>query len=81
MVEADESDRSFLRLSPEVAVLTNLDEEHLDAYAGMADLEGAFLRFAEQVPARGCIVAGGAIPGCGGCCRACWTAPRAAAST
>ena len=63
VVEADESDRSFLRLSPEVAVLTNLDEEHLDAYAGMADLEGAFLRFAEQVPARGCIVAGGGDPG------------------
>ena len=57
VVEADESDRSFLRLAPEVAVLTNLDEEHLDAYAGMADLEDAFARFAAQVPAGGCIVA------------------------
>ncbi len=63
VVEADESDRSFLRLSPEVAVLTNLDEEHLDAYAGMADLEDAFVRFAEQVQAGGCIVACGDDPG------------------
>ena len=63
VVEADESDRSFLRLSPEVAVLTNLDEEHLDAYAGMADLEDAFVRFADQVPAGGCIVACGDDPG------------------
>ena len=63
VVEADESDRSFLRLSPEVAVLTNLDEEHLDAYAGMADLEDAFVRFAEQVPAGGCIVTCGDDPG------------------
>ncbi len=63
VVEADESDRSFLRLSPEVAVLTNLDEEHLDAYAGMADLEDAFVRFAERVPAGGCIVACGDDPG------------------
>ena len=63
VVEADESDRSFLHLSPEVAVLTNLDEEHLDAYAGMADLEDAFVRFAEQVQAGGCIVACGDDPG------------------
>lgn len=63
VVEADESDRSFLRLSPEVAVLTNLDEEHLDAYAGMADLEDAFVRFGEQVPAGGCIVACADDPG------------------
>ena len=63
VVEADESDRSFLRLSPEVAVLTNLDEEHLDAYAGMADLEDAFMRFAALVPAGGCIAACADDPG------------------
>ena len=63
VMEADESDRSFLRLSPEVAVLTNLDEEHLDAYAGMADLEEAFVRFVAQVPAGGCIVACADDPG------------------
>ena len=63
VVEADESDRSFLRLSPEVAVLTNLDEEHLDAYAGMADLEDAFVRFAQRAPAGGCIVACSGDPG------------------
>ena len=63
VVEADESDRSFLHLAPQVAVLTNLDEEHLDAYAGMADLEDAFVRFAERVPAGGCIVACSGDPG------------------
>lgn len=59
VMEADESDRSFLHLAPEVAVLTNLDEEHLDAYSGMADLEDAFVRFGEQVQPGGCIVACG----------------------
>ena len=63
VVEADESDRSFLKLAPEVAVLTNLDEEHLDAYAGMEDLEDAFLRFTAQVPDGGCIVACADDPG------------------
>ncbi len=57
VVEADESDRSFLRLSPEIAVLTNIDDEHLDAYAGMADLEQAFAAFASRVPPHGCLVA------------------------
>lgn len=63
VLEADESDRSFLRLAPEVAVLTNLDEEHLDAYADMADLEDAFARFAARTPAGGCIVACADDPG------------------
>ncbi len=57
VVEADESDGSFLRLSPEIAVWTNLDEEHLDAYEGMEDLENAFVSFAERVSADGCVVA------------------------
>ena len=43
VVEADESDRSFLELSPEIAVLTNLDEEHLDAYDGIGELEDFYL--------------------------------------
>ena len=63
VVEADESDRSFLLLAPEVAVLTNLDAEHLDAYAGMSELEDAFVRFAERTPPAGCIVACADDPG------------------
>ena len=62
VVEADESDRSFLRLSPEIAVLTNLDVEHLDAYDGMDDLEQSFVVFARQVATSGCVVACGDEP-------------------
>lgn len=57
VVEADESDRSFLELSPEIAVLTNLDEEHLDAYDGIGEFEDAFVTFAGSVPVEGCVVA------------------------
>lgn len=56
VVEGDESDRSFLRLAPEIAVLTNIDDEHLDAYDGMSDLEAAFLSFAQRTAKRGCVV-------------------------
>lgn len=57
VVEADESDRSFLKLSPEVAVLTNLDEEHLETYGGIDQLEESFVAFAARVPSGGCVVA------------------------
>ena len=57
VVEADESDRSFLHLSPEVAVITNVDDEHLDAYGDMAQLEEAFAAFAARVRPGGCVVA------------------------
>ena len=57
VVEADESDRSFLELSPEVAVMTNLDEEHLDAYGGIGQLERAFVGFGARVAPGGCVVA------------------------
>ncbi len=57
VVEADESDRSFLRLSPEMAVLTNLDDEHVDAYDGMNDLEHWFAVFAQRVAQTGCVIA------------------------
>ena len=57
VVEADESDRSFLHLSPEIAVITSVDDEHLDAYGGMPELEAAFTAFAERVPPGGCVVA------------------------
>ncbi len=57
VAEADESDRSFLKLSPTVAVITNLDREHMDAYGGFADLQQAFVDFANKVPFYGAVVA------------------------
>jgi UDP-N-acetylmuramate--alanine ligase len=57
VVEADESDRSFLRLSPAIAVVTNIDREHLDAYGSFAGLVDAFGQFADRVPFYGAVVA------------------------
>ncbi len=57
IAEADESDRSFLRLSPILAVVTNLDREHMDTYRDMADIENAFLRFMDEVPFYGAVTA------------------------
>jgi UDP-N-acetylmuramate--alanine ligase len=56
VAEADESDRSFLKLSPTVAVVTNIDREHLDAYRDLADIQGAFLGFVNKVPFYGSAV-------------------------
>jgi UDP-N-acetylmuramate--alanine ligase len=50
VAEADESDRSFLRLNPTLAVVTNIDREHLDAYRDLADIQEAFLGFVNKVP-------------------------------
>ncbi len=50
VAEADESDRSFLYLSPFIAVLTNIDEEHLDQYNSIDDLKKTFVSFANKVP-------------------------------
>jgi UDP-N-acetylmuramate--alanine ligase len=50
VVEADESDRSFLQLSPVVAVVTGIDREHMEAYRDMSDLEQAFVDFVNKVP-------------------------------
>ena len=57
VVEADESDRSFLKLSPSIAVITNIDREHMDAYGSFADLQQAFIDFANKVPFYGAVVA------------------------
>jgi UDP-N-acetylmuramate--alanine ligase len=56
VVEADESDGSFNRLSPSVAVITNMDREHLDHYGSMDTLEKAFVTFANKVPFYGMAV-------------------------
>ncbi len=57
VAEADESDRSFLKLSPILAVVTNLDREHMDCYRDMADVERAFLHFMDRVPFYGAVTA------------------------
>lgn len=57
VAEADESDRSFLKLSPILSVVTNLDREHMDCYRDMEDVEEAFLEFIDRVPFYGCCVA------------------------
>jgi len=50
VAEADESDRSFLCLSPFIAVLTNIDEEHLDQYRDVEEIKRTFVNFANKVP-------------------------------
>lgn len=57
VAEADESDRSFLKLSPSIAVITNIDREHLDAYGSFDRLVDAFADFAGRVPFYGAVVA------------------------
>jgi UDP-N-acetylmuramate--alanine ligase len=57
VAEADESDRSFLKLFPTIAVITNIDHEHLENYGGFDDLLQAFVDFANKVPFYGGVVA------------------------
>jgi UDP-N-acetylmuramate--alanine ligase len=57
VAEADESDRSFLMLWPSIAVVTNIDHEHMESYASFAELQQAFVEFANQVPFYGSVVA------------------------
>lgn len=57
VAEADESDRSFLKLSPILAVVTNLDREHMENYRGMQDVEQCFVEFMNKVPFYGATTA------------------------
>jgi UDP-N-acetylmuramate--alanine ligase len=57
VAEADESDRSFLKLSPVLAVVTNLDREHMDCYRDMEDVEAAFVEFMDRLPFYGATTA------------------------
>jgi len=57
VAEADESDRSFLKLSPIIAVVTNIDREHMDCYRNLQDIKRAFLDFMDRVPFYGIVVA------------------------
>ncbi len=56
VVEADESDRSFLHLSPTLAVVTNIDQDHMENYDGMDDLKDTFVQFVNKVPFYGAAV-------------------------
>ena len=67
VVEADESDRSFLHLLPTIAVVTNIDREHMEHYRDMEEITSAFVSFMNKVPFYGAVVA-------------CVDAPRAATS-
>ncbi len=57
VAEADESDQSFLTLSPTIAVVTNIDHEHVEAYGSFDRLTDAFAAFADRVPFHGAVVA------------------------
>jgi UDP-N-acetylmuramate--alanine ligase len=63
VAEADESDRSFLLLAPEVAVVTNVEADHLDNYVDADDVHATFRSFVEALPADGCLVLGADDPG------------------
>src|SRR6202042_2056055 len=58
IAEADESDGSFLMLSPQAAVVTCIEADHLDNYGSLAEIEAAFLAFAARISAGGLLVAG-----------------------
>ncbi|MCU1303296.1 MAG: UDP-N-acetylmuramate--L-alanine ligase [Candidatus Sulfotelmatobacter sp.] len=56
VAEADESDRSFLKLAPILSVVTNIDREHMDCYRNMRDVKKTFLEFMDRVPFYGMVV-------------------------
>jgi UDP-N-acetylmuramate--alanine ligase len=56
IVEADEYDRTFLKLSPSLVVITNIDTDHLDIYKDIDDIKSAFIEFASKVPFYGALV-------------------------
>jgi len=56
VVEADEFDRTFLRLTPTIAAITTLEKEHLDTYKDLDDIKAAFIEFANKVPFYGFVV-------------------------
>jgi UDP-N-acetylmuramate--alanine ligase len=56
VVEADESDKSFLKLSPTIAVVTNIDLEHLDFYRDLSEIRDCFVEFVNKVPFYGSVI-------------------------
>ena len=59
VVEACEYDRSFLDMKPKIAVITNIEEDHLDYYENITEIKNAFTKFIESVPKDGLVVANG----------------------
>src|SRR5438128_6047771 len=57
VAEADESDRSFLKLSPILSIVTNIDREHMDCYRNIRDIRQTFLEFMDRLPFYGMVVA------------------------
>ena len=64
VAEACEYDRSFLNLSPRMAVILNIDEDHLDCYSDLAEIEQAFAQFARRTPPEGLVLLNGDDPAC-----------------
>ncbi len=56
VVEADEYDRSFLKLVPDVAVITSMDPDHLDIYGTAEEVENAFIQFSQRIKQDGCLI-------------------------
>lgn len=56
VVEADEYDRSFLKLVPDVAVITAMDADHLDIYGTAVEVENAFIQFSQKIKSGGCLI-------------------------
>ncbi|MEP6512675.1 MAG: UDP-N-acetylmuramate--L-alanine ligase [Parafilimonas sp.] len=56
VIEADEYDRSFLKLKPDVAVITSMDADHLDIYGTAEEMENAFIQFSQNVKQDGCLI-------------------------
>jgi len=63
VVEADEYDRSFLKLSPDIAVISAMDADHLDIYGTLESLQEAFVQFANQLPAGKLLLTKFGLPG------------------
>ena len=63
VAEADESDGSFLMLAPELAIVTSVEADHLDNYAGLGQIQAAFAEFARQITPGGLLVACADDPG------------------
>lgn len=57
VAEADESDRSFLDLTPTIAIITNIEPEHMENYRNFSHMKESFLSFANKVPFYGCVIA------------------------
>ncbi len=57
VIEADESDGSFVYLDPYIAIITNIEEDHLDHYSGIDQIRDAFRDFIAEIPQDGCVIA------------------------